>query len=197
MSAVRKIAGLLLAGGHSRRFGAEKAMADFRGRPMIEVVAERFAKLDGIVVSAPAQTGAGLFAVKHGFALIEDDPEEPAGALNGVEAGLAWATAREFTHLAVAPCDTPLLPNDLYAKLAAAIGAAPAAFVQTSDGDQPLCSLWRVNLLAALHETLATGEHPAIHDFLRSHDACAVMFEDAEAFANANTLAELDRLAAL
>ncbi len=65
-----KTAGLLLAGGHSRRFGAEKAMADFRGKPMIEVVAERFAKLDGIVVSARAQSGAAAFAINRGYGLI-------------------------------------------------------------------------------------------------------------------------------
>ncbi len=99
--------------------------------------------------------------------------------------------------MAVAPCDTPLLPHDLYARLGASVGVAPAAFAATSEGDQPLCALWRISLLAPLRAPLAAGDHPSIKDFLHAHRARRVMFEDAAAFANANTLAELDRLAAL
>lgn len=196
MSAAPKIAGLLLAGGQSLRFGAEKAMAEFRGRPMIEIVADLFADFHGVAVSAPAQSGAAAFAHARGYSLIEDDPASPAGPLAGICAGLEWAAAQDFTHLATAPCDTPLLPLDIYSTLAADLSDAPAAFAATGEGDHALCALWRIGLLAPLRETLATGDHPAIRNFLLANGAKRVVFTDAAAFANANTMEELARLAA-
>jgi molybdopterin-guanine dinucleotide biosynthesis protein A len=195
MSAAPKIAGLLLAGGQSQRFGAEKAMAKFRGRPMIEIVAERFADFHGVAVSAPGQSGAAAFARAHGYGLIEDNPLSPAGPLAGICVGLEWAAARDFTHLATAPCDTPLLPPDLYSTLAAELGEASAAFAATAEGDHALCALWRVGLLAPLRETLAAGDHPAIRNFLLANGARRVTFAGAAAFANANTPEDLARLA--
>jgi molybdopterin-guanine dinucleotide biosynthesis protein A len=196
MSAAPKIAGLLLAGGQSQRFGAEKAMAELRGRPMIEIVAERFADFQGVAVSAPAQSGAAAFARARGYSLIEDDPASPAGPLAGICAGLEWAAAGGFSHLATAPCDTPLLPQNLYTTLAAELSEASAAFVATGEGDHALCALWRIGLLAPLRETLAAGNHPAIRNFLLANGARRLTFADAAAFANANTPEELARLAA-
>jgi molybdopterin-guanine dinucleotide biosynthesis protein A len=190
-------AGLLLAGGQSQRFGAEKAMAPFRGRPMIEIVAERFIGCGGIVVSAPAQSGAAAFARANAYGLIEDDPLSPSGPLAGICAGLDWAVARGFALLATAPCDTPLLPGDLYSTFAGELGNANAVFAATAEGDHALCALWRVSLLAPLRETLAAGDHPAIRTFLLSHNARRVTFSDRAAFANANTPEDLARLAAL
>jgi molybdopterin-guanine dinucleotide biosynthesis protein A len=127
---------------------------------------------------------------------VQDDPALPAGPLNGVLAGLDWAHKLGLDFLATAPCDAPLLPEDLFAHLRDAIADASAAYVATSDGDHPLCALWRVDLAPSLRAALTRGVHPPVWRFLEENGAHAVRFADAARFANANTpetLAALER----
>ena len=108
--------------------------------------------------------------------------------------GLAWAQGNKLEFLATAPCDAPLLPHDLFARLLGAIGDAPAAFAITASGAHPLCTVWRVRLRGTLERALTNGVHPSVRSFLAAIGARDLHFEDAHAFANANTL---DALAAL
>src|SRR5262245_45740072 len=147
MSALSHTGAVLIAGGKSTRFGGEKAVADFNGRPLMDTAIERFAGCAAIAVSAPPHAAAAAHARAQGLAVLHDDPSFPEGPLAGICAGLEWAQARDFAHLAVAPCDTPLTPRDLYETLAAHIGAAEAAYATSASGDHPLCALWRVSLL--------------------------------------------------
>lgn len=182
-----RAAGLLLAGGQSRRFGAEKAVARFGGRLMMDAVAERFAAFDVFAISAKPGSAAAARAARSDITVLPDDPTLPAGPLTGVLAGLKWAHARNLEFLATAPCDAPLLPIDLFARLRDAIGAAPAAFAVTSAGEHPLCAVWRVALRTPLERALRDGVHPPVRSFLAEQRAQRVWFDDAEAFANANT----------
>ncbi len=191
-------AGLLLAGGRSSRFGAEKALAPFRGAPLMDAVAQRFAGLAAIAVSARPHSAAERRAHALGYPVLHDAPSTPPGPLSGVCAGLAWANDLGLSFLATAPCDAPLLPDDLFPRLIDSIGAAPAAYAHTTRGVHPLCAIWSVRLLAPLHLTLQDGEHPAVRSLLQEIGAVAVSFADDRAFLNANTpdaLAALERAA--
>lgn len=191
-------AGLLLAGGRSSRFGAEKALAIFRGAPLMDVVAQRFAGLAAIAVSARPQSAAERRAHALGYPVLHDPPFAPAGPLAGVCAGLRWAKDLGLSFLATAPCDAPLLPADLFRRLRQAIGVAPAAYAETPQGPHPLCAIWSVRLLAPLALTLQEGEHPPVRALLREIGAEPVHFADERAFLNANTpeaLARLERAA--
>lgn len=188
--------GLLLAGGRSTRFGAEKAVAPFRNHAMMDAPLAALAGFAHLAVSAPAGSAAAARGHELGLAVLADDPSLPLGPLNGVLAGLIWARARGLEFLATAPCDAPLLPAYLFARLGAEIGDAAAAHAVTVDGEHPLCALWRVDLATALRDTLAPGVHPPVWRFLGDHGARAVRFADAAQFANANTpetLAALER----
>jgi molybdopterin-guanine dinucleotide biosynthesis protein A len=187
--------GVLLAGGLSSRFGAEKAVARVGGRLMMDAVCERFAPLSRIAVSVRRGSAAEHHAKELQLDVLHDDPALPAGPLAGVAAGLAWARHHQLHYLATAPCDTPLLPRQLFAVLLAGIGAAPAAFATTAHGPNPLCAIWRTALLPRLLTQLCGG-HPSVRGFLASIGAQAVRFAEAPAFANANTpeaLAALER----
>jgi molybdopterin-guanine dinucleotide biosynthesis protein A len=191
-----RIAGVLLAGGKSSRFGGEKAIALFGGKTLMEVVVLAFKDLPRFAVSAQPSSGAAARARGWGVPVLNDDVSAPAGPLAGVAAGLDWAKRAGFAFIATAPCDAPLLPGDFVQRLADGIGAAPAAYAVTRRGEHPLCALWRVNLLEALSARLGAGEHPAARDFLRDIGAAVVHFDDAHAFANANTadaLAQMER----
>jgi molybdopterin-guanine dinucleotide biosynthesis protein A len=97
--------------------------------------------------------------------------------------------------LAVSPCDVPLLPEDLFARLLEE-GKGGAAMAETVDGHQPLCAIWPVTALEAVTAALAGGAHPATWRVLESVGAKRVRFEPPEAFANVNTREDLAIIAA-
>ncbi len=200
MASVRlsETAGLLLAGGRSRRFGADKALAHYCGTPLMDAVAERFAGLAAFAVSARAQSSVERHAHERGLPTVHDRPEAPAGPLAGVWAGLHWANDLGLPLLATAPCDAPLLPRDLFPRLLASIGTAPAVYARTAHSAHPLCAVWRVDLLASMTALLRGGQHPSVRGLLEELDAAAARFEDERAFLNANTpavLVDLERAA--
>lgn len=189
-----RIAGVLLAGGKSSRFGAEKAVALFGGRTLMENVVLAFKDLPKFAVSAQPGSAAAARARDWDVPMLCDDASAPAGPLAGVAAGLDWASREGFDFIATAPCDAPLLPRNFVRCLSDGIDAAPAAYAVTCQGEHPLCALWRADLLEPLKARLGAGEHPAARYFLREIGAAPVHFDDAHAFANANTA---DALAAL
>jgi molybdopterin-guanine dinucleotide biosynthesis protein A len=183
-----RLAGLVLAGGLSTRYGSEKAVADHGGRPRIAYSVDVLARrCEAVAASVKRGSGAEALAEQWGLVRLYDGPGDPAGPLSGIKAGLAWARVEGFEALAVAPCDTPALPGDLYPRLLSAIGQAGAAYAVTDQGPQPLCSLWRVSSLAAVEAWLTGERHPPAKRLLASLEAPAVRFDDAAAFANFNT----------
>ncbi len=188
----RPIAGLVLAGGRSVRFGGEKAVANFQGRPLLLWAAERLRSIcDSVGASVRPGSEAEALAKSAGLPTIYDAPGDALGPLAGVKAGLIWAEAQGARLLAVSPCDAPLLPDNLYRRLVEDADGG-AAMAETSEGHQPLCALWPVTALPDVAEALAAGAHPPTWEVLVRLGARQVFFEHAEEFANINTRDELD-----
>jgi molybdopterin-guanine dinucleotide biosynthesis protein A len=190
------VVGLVLAGGRSVRFGGEKAVALLEGKPLLAWAAERLHSVCGTVaINVRPGTEAETLARALGYATLYDEAGDALGPLAGVKVGLIWAKEQGARTLAVSPCDAPSLPNDLYVRLLekAADGAAMA---ETSDGRQPLCSLWPVSSLPAVSASLAGGAHPPTWQMLEQLAARKVSFDEPAAFANVNTRDELAALAA-
>lgn len=202
MSAVRdarvaaSIVGLVLAGGRSVRFGSEKAVALFRGRPLLQWTAQRLVPIaTSVAVNARPGTAAEALAGSLGLPVLHDAVGDANGPLAGVKAGLIWAEQQGAQALAVSPCDTPLLPADLYARLRDE-GGAGAALAATSDGLQPLCALWPVTALPAVRDALEGGAHPPTWQVLEHLGARTVFFERAGDFASIDTRDDLAALEA-
>ncbi len=197
MHANKPVVGVVIAGGRSTRFGGEKAVAPFRGEPLLLRAARRLREACfEVAVNARSGSEAVLVAGAAGLPLLFDAAGDPDGPLAGVKAGLRWARQRRATALAVSPCDVPLLPEELFVRLVEAAGEG-AALAETRDGRQPLCAVWPVTALPALEAALDGGQHPPTWRLLESLGATRVHFDPPEAFANANTRAELARLEAL
>ena len=181
----------ILAGGEGRRLGADKAMVDIAGTPMIAHV-RRALRADSLAVVGHADAAALL-----GATFLSDPDVAVRGPLKGVLAALEWAAGQHAEWLVTAPCDVPLLPADFSDKLvnAAQAAGAEAAHVATSDGPHALCAVWRPSLAKKLKDDLARGIHRAVRDV--SPGAVRVMFADSEAFLNVNTRDDLARVSAL
>ena len=113
----------------------------------------------------------------------------------GPLAGIASFTAHlpdEYTHVQIAPCDTPFLPADLSARLYAAACAhnALAAYPQTAEGAHYSCALLHRSLLASAASHLNGGQR-SLHGWLAQHRALAVAGFDEADFANINTSEQL------
>jgi molybdopterin-guanine dinucleotide biosynthesis protein A len=187
--------GVVIAGGRSVRFGGEKAVATLAGLPLLMWAVRRLQKsCSAVAVNARPGTEAEALARAEGLRVLHDGPGDPAGPLSGVKAGLAWARELGATVLAVSPCDVPLLPDDLFARLIHAAGSG-AAIAETADGKQPLCAVWPVSALEKVTTALAGGAHPPTWLMLESIGATPVHFQTPEAFANINTRADLAAIA--
>jgi molybdopterin-guanine dinucleotide biosynthesis protein A len=180
-----KIAGLVLAGGRSSRFGGDKALAPLGGRPLIAWSVDALRPGAAIL----GVNGPEALAASVGLPDVPDGAELPAGPHSGVIAGLAWAQAQACTHLLVAPCDTPFLPSDFGARLASAIGDRWVVAAR-AERVHPLCSLWSVDAAETLHGMVTGGETPSMRAMIERIGGF-LDFEDERAFANINTAEDL------
>lgn len=154
-------AGVVVAGGHSTRFGdREKALAAFGGRPMLgHVVAALSGLTDTVVVNCRDAQQADFAEALSGvdvdirWALDERGDEGPLS-------GLATALAAVDTELAVVlACDMPLAEPAALAALRDALDTGDAVVPRTEHGPQPLHAVYHVGPThRAARATLADGE---------------------------------------
>jgi len=189
------ITGLILAGGRGQRLGGvDKGLQPWRGRPLVDHALARLApQVSEVMISANRNAPAYASRVTR---VLADASDDFPGPLAGILAGLRAATT---PWLAVVPCDSPCLPTDLVERLAQGLAGAPGAVVQRKHGDgalrlEPVCCLLSSALADDLARHLAEGGRK-VEGWLSRH-ATPVLFErpeDAAAFANINTLADLER----
>jgi molybdopterin-guanine dinucleotide biosynthesis protein A len=194
-----RIDGLILAGGRGQRMGGvDKGLQPWRGMPLVAHALARLApQVREVMISANRNTGA---YATHAARVLADADDSFAGPLAGILAGLRAAATLGVPWLAVVPCDSPQLPEDLVARLALAIAqtGSDAAVVRRDRGDgprlEPVCCLLSTALADDLERCLADGERK-VERWVARH-ATPMDFdrpEDAQAFANVNTPADLER----
>jgi molybdopterin-guanine dinucleotide biosynthesis protein A len=149
--------GAILAGGASRRFGADKAMALLAGRPLITHVRTAL---------APHCRAVSLCG-RDGEDGVPDRPAGGRGPLAGLNAALHAAVQRGCSVVLVAPCDTPLLPAPLLAQLA---GLTSPAFV----AQLPVLGIWPALLAMACEDFLASGGRSSMRAWAERTGAQAI-----------------------
>lgn len=172
--------------------GVDKGLQPLKGKPLAQWVLERFApQVDEVLVNA--NQNLERYA-RFGYRVVPDQVGGFAGPLAGLHRGLSEAAHPLVTTV---PCDSPFLPLDLVARLAAALEAKDAdlAVAKTFDQPHPVFCLTRRALKDHLERYLASGGRK-IDAWYASLRVVEVPFDDeAEAFRNINTLEELDQSA--
>jgi molybdopterin-guanine dinucleotide biosynthesis protein A len=168
--------GVLLAGGLARRMGGgDKPLLTLAGRPLLAHAAAALApQCTALVLNAngdPARFAA------FGLPVVADTLPGHPGPLAGILAGMRWAAAHHpgRADILTIAADTPLLPGDFGARLAAARGTAPIACARSGGWTHPTAALWPVALADRLEAAIragargvlawATGEGLALADF--------------------------------
>ncbi len=195
MIAPDDITGLVLAGGRgSRMGGSDKGLQSYQGTPLALHALLRLSPQVGHVMINANRNLAAYESM--GVPVWPDARSDFAGPLAGFLCGLEHC---ETTYLATVPCDSPLFPTDLVARLAAALEAADAEIAMActrGNGTaqvQPVFCLMKSMLLESLDRFTHDGGRKI--DLWTAQHACVdVAFDDPGAFFNANTIAELQQL---
>jgi len=190
-----EITGIVLAGGRgSRMGGVDKGLQNHRGVPL---ALHALLRLQPQVGEVMINANRNLAAYESmGVPVWPDAQADFAGPLAGMLVGLERC---ETPYLATVPCDTPNFPLDLVDRLAQALeaeGAELAMAATREDGlvmPQPVFCLLKAELLESLVKFLAGGQRK-IDRWSAQHRVATVVFDDASAFDNANTIEELQRL---
>lgn len=191
------IAGLILAGGQSRRMGEDKANLVYPPRTCPQW--RRTASLLG------ACTSFVTISVREGQVLRGwqpgDPPLLPDGPRSEGPLSAMCAAARQLERpLLVVACDLPLLDSEVLDRLLEARGqAACIAFRSASDGlPEPLCALYEAAFFSFWHEALKDGCRCPRKVLIRNAAHVSLLdLPRAEALDNANTPEDYSRLSGL
>jgi molybdopterin-guanine dinucleotide biosynthesis protein A len=191
---VPTLAGLVLAGGRSSRFGSDKGAATIDGVTLLDrsvallvsVVAPVF------VAVRPDQLEDPL---RHRYNLIPDSRP-------GIGPAAALLSAHErFPDSAwlVIACDMPCLTAEALRSLRDGRDArvSATAFRSTVSGDpEPLCAIYEPATLAGFRRFVLSGGNPSPLAFLARNDVKLLKPDGAGQLTNVNTPAELERVGA-
>lgn len=172
------ILGAILAGGRSRRFGSDKALALLDGQSLIGRVAA------GLKPQTEALVVCGRTV--DDMLSLADRPGPDLGPLAGLNSALHHARRNGYDAVVSVPCDTPLLPDDLVRRLAAAGPASYAAAI-------PVIGLWPSSLGETLGRHLATSSDRSMRRWIAIAGAVPV---EIGIVVNINTAADLAALQA-
>lgn len=151
--------GVVLAGGRSRRFGADKALFNLAGRPMAAWA------LDALKAATALQVVVGNDPRVADALGVPGRPDRlpNRGPLGGLQSGLAWAREEGYGGVFLLACDLPLMSAGLVARILEAWPDDALGVVPESSGPlgfEPLCAGYRVGALPILHELLREGAQP-------------------------------------
>lgn len=182
--------------------GGDKGLTALAGQPMIaHVIAHLAPQVPRLIINA---NGDPERFAHFGLEVVQDAGEPDQGPLAGLLAAMAWAerSAPDVSAILSVSTDTPFLPADLAARLAAEAGTG-AAIAASLGRIHPVIGLWPLTLRESLVRALAERRR-SVEKFAHQSDAVAVAFapvtiegQTIDPFFNANTPEDLAKAHAL
>lgn len=202
--AIQDITGMVLAGGRgSRMGGVDKGLQPFHGVPLALHALQRLQRQVGhcMLNANRSLEHYAQFGVPVHTDVLPDYPGPLAGFLTGL-------THCSTDWLLTVPCDSPCFPQDLAARMTAVAAQQDAQIVLAAGPEVGRDGTLQVRpqpVFALLHHSLLPSLQTFVHEGGRKIDAwtsqhCQALCrfdlpgDDPQAFANANTLDELQAL---
>ncbi len=152
------VCGVILSGGESRRFGAHKAFALYKGVSFWE---HSFNALEGvtdtqIIVSHPALVER--FKTITNLSVIEDDQRmQGNGPMAGIYSAMNQVNAKWYVVLS---CDIPAIQKQVITELLALMSDTVEAIIPVIEGRfQPLVGLYHHSTFPKIKELLHNGNY--------------------------------------
>ena len=179
------ITGLVLAGGRAQRMGGiDKGLILLNGKPMIEhVIAALRVEIDKLLINA--NRNLEQYAA-FGYPVIPDIMDGYLGPLAGIASGMRAASSQ---YIVTAPCDSPLVANNLVRRLYETLTREGADISVAHDGERmhPVFALMRRDLLPNLLDFLNAGQRKIDRWYAQHRLAVAYFRDQPEAFRNVNS----------
>lgn len=190
MTSQTKVAGVVLAGGRSRRMNfQDKGLQLFRGKPLISY---SFSALCPIVDELMINANQNLETYQNfGVPVISDLTQNFSGALAGVLAAMTYSDA---DLLVIVPCDAPFITTVQLQHLLSEHEKSGSEISVACTGEQihSVFLVVKTYLKTSLENYLANDEHK-VQKWLEQHHTHYVDFgENATGFENINTISELN-----
>ena len=150
------VAGYVLAGGASLRFGQDKGLVEIGATPMLA----RMIDLMESVTKSVKIVGSPEKYVQFGMEVVPDGwPGE--GPLGGIITALLNSSKLKPKHEwnLILSCDMPFLTSEWLGYLAARAikSSAQAVYPQSAHGPEPLCACYRTDAGPALQQVFERG----------------------------------------
>ncbi|MCL1049832.1 molybdenum cofactor guanylyltransferase [Shewanella abyssi] len=176
---------VILAGGMARRMGGDdKGLVELDSQAMIKHTIDRIQpQVKGILINA--NRNQKVYS-EFGFKVISDQDSGYLGPLAGMITAMSHTNA---DYLMVVPCDCPLLPLDLVARMLTQLESADAELAVASDGkrEQPVVMLLKPSLRTSMKAFLDGGERKIYFWYAKHHYVVTEFSDQPNAFINVNT----------
>lgn len=177
------VAGLILAGGRSRRLGGvDKGWQSYKGRPLVQHAMNQLSACSEIIISANRNLDAYR---KLDVKVVPDARAGYQGPLSGIESAMKECRS---AYLYVVPCDVLGVALDWQVELLKQVQDTGSAWVGTRDSErlQPLLGLWSCSLLPVLTKYLDEGGR-RVMEFVQPFEKYALALPDDTHLLNLNT----------
>lgn len=193
---IAQVAGVILAGGKSSRFGSNKALALHQGDALVEGISRRLAALFPetlLITNTPEEYGF------LGWPMAKD-LYPGCGPLAGIHAALRTVSQ---PRIFVCGCDMPLVNPDLIRFLCELEGAHDIVLPWLDEGPEPLYAVYSNKTLPIIEEQLSKNQYKIgmVFEKLRirkvTPEEILQIVPDLTTFQNINHQHDLARLAAM
>ena len=174
-------AGFVLAGGASSRMGSDKALLEYRGKPLVLHIAGEVARAAGSVVLVG---DPGRYS--HLGYTVVPDVYPSGGPLAGILTALSISTA---TWNLIVACDMPVIESLFLESLfrEAEHERAQCLVPITSDGRwQPLCAIYHTSCFGPIQTAFGQGVRK-VTDGLKGLSTHHMVIDQVHYFQNVNT----------
>ncbi|WP_191600295.1 molybdenum cofactor guanylyltransferase [Marinomonas algicola] len=183
--------GVILAGGRAVRMqGKNKALQSYKGNFLFRYAYEAMAvNVNTVYVNVNLNQEVFL---DENIRIFEDSSFfSNCGPLSGLATALS-SFSDEYSHVLFSPCDTPLVPGEIFQQLIHRAQTQPtkAFYIETSRGAQPLHVVMPVAFLRCLLDFLEREQYKVMA-FYKEIDAESIYWGSEDSFMNINYLEQL------
>lgn len=163
---IDEMTGVVLAGGRSSRFGANKALADWKGAPLVKAVVDSLLEVMPKVLVVTKNASELAFLKSERVSVVEDlcADGHPMGGIFTALSGL------KTRHAFVAACDMPFVRPELIRALWHSRADYDAVIPVWRDKRQPLCGVYSRGCVGMIRASIAEDSLGIKHlfDLLRT-----------------------------